>query len=126
MNFKKLKEYFKAVLSDEEGPDEPVYDPAHVGAMIVIVLFVMTVLFWLLWALMVFGGGIQAKIVPLFQILFTAKTAGDFGYVGSPYAMGIFEGWQTNAVALVLALSVVFAVAYVFKIAATRSPRHES
>ncbi|MGA2090069.1 MAG: hypothetical protein ABSH12_01230 [Endomicrobiales bacterium] len=122
----KLKEYIESFLSDEEDPQEPVFDPVHVGTMIVIVLFGMTVLFWLLWALLVFGGGIQAKIFPALQMLFTSKTPGDFGYIGSPYAMGIFEGWQTNVVALILMLLVMGCIGYVFKIAQLRSPHHES
>lgn len=116
----KLQEYLRAAFSDDEDPSEPTYDPVHVGAMIVIVLFAMTVLFWLLWALLVFGGGIQAKIAPALQVLFTSKTAGDFGYIGSPYAMGVFEGWQTNVIALALALAVMGAIAYVFHTAQTK------
>jgi hypothetical protein len=121
----KLKDSAEAFLSDEEDPGEPVYDPVHVGAMIVIVLFSMTVLFWLLWALLVFGGGIQAKILPSLQLVFTAKTAGQFGYIGSPYAMGVFEGWQTNVAALVLFLAATGAIGYVFKTAQSRSTPHE-
>lgn len=111
---KKLREYLAALFSDEEDPAEPAYDPVHVGAALVIVLFAMTVVFWLLWALLVFGGGLQAKIVPALQVLFTSKTAADFGYIGSPYAMGVFEGWQTNVIACLLALAVMGAIAYVF------------
>jgi hypothetical protein len=119
---KKLLRYCEEFLSDEEDPDEPVYDPVHVGAMIVLVLFAMTALFWLLWALLVFGGGIQAKIVPALQLALTARTAGEFGYIGSPYAMGVFEGWQTNAAALVLVLAVLGAIGYVFKKAQNKEP----
>jgi hypothetical protein len=110
---KGLLEFF----SDEENSEEAGYDPVHVGAMIVTVFFALTVLFWLLWSLLVFGGGLQAKIVPFLSVLFTAKTFGDFGYVGYPYEMGIFEGWVTNVVALVLFIGAVIAVWYMFKTA---------
>ena len=67
--FKDLVDFF----SDKEDPNEPHYDPIHIGAMIVLVLFALTVLFWLFWSLLVFGGGIQAKILPFLSVLFTSK-----------------------------------------------------
>ena len=103
--FLEIKDFF----SDVEDPNEPKYDPVHVGAMIVIVLFANTLLFWLLWALLVFGGGLQAKIVPAISIIFTKKTALDFGYVGYPYEMGVFEGWITNVVAFILLITAIVA-----------------
>jgi preprotein translocase subunit Sec61beta len=111
---KKIGKGLLEFFSDEENFEEARYDPAHVAAMIVIVLFALTVLFWLLWALLVFGGGLQAKIVPFLSVLFTGRTFSDFGYVGYPYEMGIFEGWVTNVVALVLFIGAVIAVWYMF------------
>lgn len=107
MNFTKLLNALLAYVSDEEDPDEPAYDPLHVAAMIVCVLVAMNLLFWLLWALLVFGGGIQAKILPALQVLFTAKTPADFGYVGYPYDLGVFDGWVTNVVALLFLIAVI-------------------
>jgi len=103
--FLDIKDFF----SDKEDPNEPKYDPVHVGAMIVLVLFANTVLFWLLWALLVFGGGLQAKVVPALAVLFTKKTAADFGYMGYPYEMGVFEGWITNVVAFLLLIATLIA-----------------
>lgn len=114
-----MKKFWKEFLdffSDVEDPNEPGYDPAHFGAMIVIVLFVMTVLFWLLWSLLVFGGGIQGKVLPFLQVVFTKKTFSDFGYVSYPYEMGVFEGWITNVVALVFLIGVIVAIWYVFEV----------
>ena len=101
-------------FSDKEDPNEPGYDPVHIGAMIVLVLFANTLLFWLLWSVLVFGGGLQAKVVPVLQLVFTSKTAADFGYVGYPYEMGIFEGWITNVTALFLLLGAIVTAWYVF------------
>jgi len=98
-----IKDFF----SDKEDPAEPRYDPVHVGAMIVFVLLANSVLFWLLWALLVFGGGLQAKIVPLLLLIFTKKTAADFGYVGYPFEMGVFEGWITNVIAFILLIAAI-------------------
>ena len=112
-----MKKYLDTVLSlfsDEENVDEPGYEPAHIAGVIVVTLFAMAVLFWLLWALLVFGGGIQAKISPLAQVMFTAKTVKDFGYIGYPYAMGVFEGWVTNLAALIISILLLTGIWYIF------------
>ncbi|MCB4792040.1 MAG: hypothetical protein LHV68_09150 [Elusimicrobia bacterium] len=115
MDIKKIFTDIVDVFDDEkDDPDEPKYDPVHVGAMIILVIFAIAVLFWLLWALLVFGGGLQAKIIPFLKILFTSNTAGDFGYVGYPYEMGVFEGWPTNVVAFIFAVLLLAAVWHVF------------
>ncbi|MBI3012454.1 MAG: hypothetical protein HYY63_02395 [Elusimicrobia bacterium] len=102
-------------FSDIEDPEEPVYDPAHLAAMIVIVIFSMGVLFWLLWTLLVFEGGLFKKILPAIQVLFTGKTLQDFGWVGYPYEMGVFEGFVANGVALLLTIALFVGVWWVFK-----------
>ena len=94
----------------------PHYDPAHIGAMIVIVIFALTLLFWLLWSLLVFGGGIQSKVIPILQMIVSSKKASDFGYVGYPYEMGMFEGWVTNVIAFGFLVLVIIGVWYIFKI----------
>jgi len=68
-----LKKIWKALtdfFSDVEDPEEPLYDPVHFAAMIVIVIFAVGVLFWLLWTLLVFQGGFFSKILPAVQVLF--------------------------------------------------------
>jgi hypothetical protein len=104
MNLKNILNYLDKVFDDTENPEEPKYDPVHVGGMIVLSLLGISVLFWLLWSLLVFGGGIQAKVVPFLKIVFTSATAADFGYVGYPFEMGVFEGWPTNVIALVISI----------------------
>ncbi len=108
--FKDISDFF----SDVEDPSAPRYDPVHIGAMIVLVLFANTILFRLLWSLLVFGGGLQVKIFPFLQMIFTSKTAADFGYIGYPYAMGVFEGWITNLVAFILMIGAIVSLWYVF------------
>jgi len=112
---KNILNWIEETFNDKENPDEAGYDPAHIGTMIVAVLFGITILFWLLWSLLVFGGGIFAKIIPFIKIMFTSRTAADYGYVGYPYEMGVFEGWPTNVVALVFAILLICAIWYVFK-----------
>ena len=75
----------------------------------------MGLVFWLLWALLVCEGGIFIKVVPFLQAVFTSKTLHDFGYVGYPYELGIFEGWIVNLFALVLSIALLVGVWWVFQ-----------
>jgi len=97
---KKFWLWLKDVFSDEEDPNEPIYDPVHIASMIVLTIFGISILFWLFWSLLVYKGGLLEKIIPFLKVVFTSKTLADFGYEGYPYEMGIFDGWITNVVAL--------------------------
>ncbi|MBP9128291.1 MAG: hypothetical protein KBG07_05940 [Elusimicrobia bacterium] len=104
---------WKAVFSlweDDPSGNPIVYDPVHVSAVIVGCLAAVGVLFWTLWALMVFEGGLFSKFVPFLQVAFTSKTWSDFGYEGYPYALGEFEGWVVNLAALAVVLTLLVAV----------------
>jgi hypothetical protein len=117
---KRIKTMLVDTFSDIETPEEAQYDPVHFGAMVVLTIFVLNILFWLLWSLLVFGGGIQHKVLPFLIVLFTSKTAADFGYIGYPYELGIFDGWVTNVVALGFCGLLVVALWYIFKPSHTR------
>jgi hypothetical protein len=106
---------FLDFFSDTEDPREPRYDPVHIAALIVLTLFGIRDLFWALWALLVFGGGIQHKIVPAFLVLLTSRTPKDFGYAGYPYEMGVFEGWITNVAALAFLLLIIAGIWYALR-----------
>ena len=84
----------------EDAPDEIIYDPADVAAVIVACFISLGLLFWTLWALLVCEGGLFPKVIPFLRVVFTSKTLRDFGYEGYPYQMGIFEGGIVNVVAL--------------------------
>jgi hypothetical protein len=112
-------------LSDDESPDEPHYDPVHLGATVVVTIFAIAALFWLLWCLLVFGGGIEAKIIPVLQVAARAKTLADFGYVGYPYEMGVFEGWPTNLIALLILLALIAAVWSLIKEPVLKTAPHQ-
>ncbi len=102
--FPRLWELFEA----EDKPNEPFYDPVHLGAVAVLFLVTIGSIYWLLWTLLVYEGGLGVKIRPGLSVLFTSKTLADYGFRGAPYAMGIFEGWIGNLVALLI-LGVVVA-----------------
>lgn len=109
----RIKKYWAKLLSlfdDERDSQEPFYDPVHLGAMIVLVIFSMGALFWLLWTLLVYGGGLFRKIVPAFQVLFTEKKLSDFGWVGYPFELGVFEGFIANCVALVFLTALIIGI----------------
>lgn len=111
---RKLRDELLHFFSDETDPDEPVYDPVHLAAMIVIVIFSIGVLFWLLWTLLVYEGGLFVKIVPALEAVFTKKTMQDFGWVGYPYEMGVFAGFAANCTALILTMSLIAAIWHLF------------
>ena len=102
-----------------DDPQEPAYDPVHLGAVLVINLVVIGVLYWLLWTLLVYEGGLFIKMGALSQVLFTSKTLRDFGYEDSRYQMGVFEGWVGNVLALALSVLIIAALHRLYQ-AATR------
>lgn len=81
--------------------EEEEYNPVNIGIMIVLVIFCISVLFWLFWALMVYKGGLFEKIIPFISVVFTKKQLPDYGFEGW-YEQGMFEGWIVNLTALVL------------------------
>ena len=108
---KRARSWLKNLDAWLEGdPEEPEFDPVHLGGVLVVVMVAVGALYWLLWTLLVYEGGIFIKAGALAQVLFTSKTLADFGYEASPYAMGIFEGWMGNLGALLLTLLALYAV----------------
>ncbi|MBI4061398.1 MAG: hypothetical protein HY403_08220 [Elusimicrobia bacterium] len=68
-------------LFEEEGPEEPRFDPVHLAVVLVACQAAVGVLFWLLWTAMVYEGG---------------------------FCSG--EGWLGNALALIIIAAVVEAL----------------
>ncbi len=110
------------LFRDDDPPGEPVFDPLHLGTTLVVSLTGIGALYWLLWTLLVFEGGLQTKVLAGAQVLFTAKTLADFGYQGSPYAMGAFEGWLGNLIALALSAGLALALRRLYRDAAKKKP----
>jgi hypothetical protein len=99
------------MFSDEDDPSEPGYDPVQLGGAVLITIVAMGALYWLLWTLLVYEGGIFMKLRAAALLAFTNTRLTDLGYEGAPYAMGEFEGWLGN----VLALALTFYVARVLR-----------
>lgn len=47
-------------LFEDDGPQEPFYDPVHLAAVLIGCLVAFGALFWLLWTLLVYEGGLAA------------------------------------------------------------------
>ena len=101
------------LFSDEED-DEPGYDPVHVAAAIVATLTAFGALYWLLWTLLVYEGGLFAKLAPAARVLFTSASLKDVGYEG-PWDRGPFEGWAGNLGALLIGAVLAAALARIYK-----------
>lgn len=108
------------IFDAEDDPREPFYDPVHLGAVLIVFLVVIGALYWLLWTLLVYEGGLFVKLRAVLELLFGSKTLRDFGYRG-PYAMGVFEGWVGNAAALLISVLVLIAL-YRLYMEASRRP----
>ncbi|TXH27401.1 MAG: hypothetical protein E6Q99_03480 [Elusimicrobia bacterium] len=85
------------------------YDPVHVGLVLIGCLTVFAVLFWTLWALLVCEGGLFVKIGPFLRVVFTHATWADVGVRG-PRELGVFEGWIVNLAGLAMSLFLALGV----------------
>ena len=112
---RRSRDFLADLFSDEEDPNEPGFDPVHLGTAIMATFSAMGAIFWLLWTLLVYEGGIFLKVSAAAQVLLTDRTAADFGWVGYPYEMGAFEGTLGNCGALVLTCAAVWAVAHLYR-----------
>ena len=107
-------------LDPDDDPNEPCFDPVHLAAVLVVWLVSVGCLYWLLWTLLVYEGGLFAKAGPALKVALGSKTLKDYGYEGAPYAMGVFEGWVGNVAALALCVVVVVALYRLYRDAARR------
>jgi len=105
---RRIRQVLEDIVSDSEDSQEPGYDPVHVAGTVIGSLTALGILYWLLWTLLVYQGGIFKKIVPFLSVLLTSKTLSDYGYEGYPYELGVFEGFAGNLIALVLACLALY------------------
>lgn len=96
-----------ALFEEDEDPREPRYDPIHLAAVLIGCLVVIGALYWLLWTLFVYEGGLPSKVEPLLTVLSGRATLANYGWLGTPDRQGVFEGWSANLAALLLAGGVV-------------------
>ncbi|MFI5351070.1 MAG: hypothetical protein ACHQ2Z_16115 [Elusimicrobiota bacterium] len=58
-----------ALFEDEDAPDEPHYDPIHLATVLVACQVVIGALYWLLWTVFVYEGGIGAPRLRLAHLV---------------------------------------------------------
>jgi hypothetical protein len=83
-----------AALFEDEAASVPHYDPVHLATVVVACLVAIGALFWLLWTLFVYEGGLFVKLAAL-----VAHDPNDHRVT--------FEGWQANVAAFVLVSLIV-------------------
>lgn len=97
---------WNALFDDKEDPAEPRYDPVHLATVLIVCQVVAGALFWLLWTLLVYEGGLPRKVGALFTRWSdpTAEThmLRDAGAFGGPGHGNVYEGLAANLAALVL------------------------
>lgn len=79
-------------LFEEEGPEEPRYDPVHLAAVLVAVQAAVGILFWLLWGALVYEGGFatgegklgNAACLALLALIVEALRRADRGRARAP------------------------------------------
>lgn len=103
------------LFSEDEDDSSPGYDPVHLGAAVLITITAIGALYWLLWTLLVYEGGLFMKLWAASIVLFTSKTLADVGFAGWPYELGAFEGWFGNLAALAIAVAVARAIAGIYR-----------
>ena len=93
---------------DRDDPQEPAYDPVHLGCVLIANLVVVGALYWLLWTLLVYEGGIFSKIAAL---------------ASASRGPDAFDGWLANACALLLAVGAVGGLHGLYRRAASAARR---
>lgn len=105
---------WEALFDDREDPDEPRYDPVHLATVLVACQVVAGALFWLLWTLLVYEGGLPRKVVALVtRVVDPAADTHmlrDAGPFGGPGHTTVFEGLFANLAALALTIGLVAAL----------------
>jgi hypothetical protein len=112
-----LRDGLRGFFSDEDDPDEPFFDPVQLGGVCIVSLVIIGALYWLLWTLLVYEGGLAAKLRAGLAVLFTSRTLKDFGYEHAPYALGAFEGWVGNLTALAFCALALWALLRLYRTA---------
>jgi hypothetical protein len=112
---RKALKFLEDLFTEEDDHREPGFDPVQLGGAVVITIAAIGGVYWLLWTLLVYEGGIFMKLRALFLLAFTKTKLADLGYEAAPYAMGQLEGWLGNLLALTFTLYVVRTLARLYK-----------
>jgi hypothetical protein len=89
-------------LFEDEDDSAARYDPFHLAAVLVGCMAAVGALFWLMWTLLVYEGGLPTKLAALVDFVFRGKSLADLGRTGGADREGVFEGWAANLVAFLV------------------------
>ncbi len=97
---------WSALFDETEDPSAPRYDPVHLATVLIACQVVAGALFWLMWTLLVYEGGLPRKLGAFFT-RWTDPAAEthmlrDAGAFGGPGHSNVYDGLAANLVALVL------------------------
>lgn len=95
------------LFEDADDPRAPRFDPVHIAVVLVAAQVVIGALYWLLWTLFVYEGGLPSKVGPFLSVAIGARSLRDYGWLGTPDHQGTFEGWAANLAALLLSGLIV-------------------
>ena len=114
---RKILKLIEGLFNEEKSKDEtaPVIDEFYLAATIIVDIIALTVLFWLLWSILVYGGGIFPKIKALLEIIFCGKSFKDFGWNFYPYDIGVFTGFITNIIGIILLCFFIVSVSKIMR-----------
>ncbi len=118
----KADEWLRGLLEPEIPPEAPRYDPVHLAQVLVGFLASIGALYWLLWTLLVYQGGLYQKIGGLAKLAMGRATFKSLGYEG-PWAMGVFEGWIGNVGALAVSILTLAFLHRLYMDADRRAPK---
>lgn len=109
-----MKALLRAAERFFEDDGRPAYDPVHVAAVLVVTLAAFGALYWILWTLLIFEGGLPTKAAAAWAAATGQKTLAQLGYEG-PHARGAFEGWLGNVGALAAAAAAAALLAKTYR-----------
>lgn len=121
MGLKRILERLDAALEEDESA--PFFDPVHLGVATLATLVTIGALYWLLWSLLVYEGGLFTKAAALASVVFTRATLKDYGVGPGPFGQGVFEGWPANAAAFALTVGLLYALRRLYRDAQRRARR---
>ena len=97
---------FIALFDADDDPEEPFYDPVHLGGVLIGVLVAVGGLYWLLWTCLVYEGGLFLKIGAALRFIAQPHKPAPM----LPGPVSVFEGWFGNFCALAVILLVLAAL----------------
>jgi heme/copper-type cytochrome/quinol oxidase subunit 2 len=89
MTLKKIWKRWQELFDERQDLEAPHFDPLHLAAVLIVTQVVIGLLFWLLWTLLVYEGGLPRQVAKIMS----GRTPG--------------EGWLAHSIALITVLLII-------------------